>query len=138
MKFPDDGSYSHVEMDRAPRDTVEVCDRFHHAIELIGRRWTGALIFVLLRSRCRFAELRAAIPDITDRMLSDRLRELENEGVVERTVIPETPVRIEYALTKKGRALAAAFQAIGEWAHKWDGSAVAVAPSKRLRNRRRA
>jgi DNA-binding HxlR family transcriptional regulator len=138
LKFPDDGSYSHVEMDRAPRDTVEVCDRFHRAIELIGRRWTGALIFVLLRSRCRFAELRAAIPDITDRMLSDRLRELENEGVVERTVIPETPVRIEYALTKKGRALAQAFEAIGEWAHKWDGPAVAVAPSKRLRNRRRA
>src|SRR6266571_7189225 len=102
------------------RTPPELCERFHHASELIGRRWTGAIIFVLLRSRSRFAHLREAIPDITDRMLSDRLRELEKEGVVERTVIPETPVRIEYALTKKGRALAQAFEAIGEWAHKWD------------------
>ncbi|MGZ7031115.1 MAG: winged helix-turn-helix transcriptional regulator [Thermoanaerobaculia bacterium] len=100
--------------------STEVCDRFHHAIELIGSRWTGAIIFVLLRSHCRFADLRAAIPDITDRMLSDRLRELEKEGVLARTVFPETPVRIEYSLTKKGRALASAFEAIGEWAHKWD------------------
>jgi DNA-binding HxlR family transcriptional regulator len=110
-----------------------VCDRFHHAIELIGRRWTGAIIFVLLRSHCRFADLRAAIPEITDRMLSDRLQELEKEGVLERKVFPETPVRIEYSLTKKGRALAAAFQAIGEWAHKWDPpqSVPALAASSR-------
>jgi DNA-binding HxlR family transcriptional regulator len=107
-------------MKRAAPDSVAVCDRFHHAIELIGRRWTGAIIFILLRSRRRFADLRAGIPDITDRMLSDRLRELEQEGVLERIVIPETPVRIEYALSKKGRALASAFQAIGDWAHKWD------------------
>ena len=69
----------------------ELCSRFHRASELIGRRWTGAIIFVLLKSRCRFAALRAAIPDITDRMLSDRLRELEEEGIIERTVVPETP-----------------------------------------------
>ena len=138
MKFPSRGGHSHVRMSRPVPEVTAVCDRFHHAIELIGRRWTGAIIFVLLRSRSRFAHLREAIPDITDRMLSDRLRELENEGVVERTVIPETPVRIEYALTKKGRALAQAFEAIGEWAHKWDAPAVAVATSKRLRNPRRA
>ncbi len=113
-------------MKKAAPDAVAVCDRFHHAIELIGRRWTGAIIFILLRSRRRFADLRAGIPDITDRMLSDRLRELEQEGVVERMVIPETPVRIEYALTKKGRALASAFQAIGDWAHKWDEPAIAA------------
>ena len=97
----------------------ELCARFHHASELIGRRWTGAIIFVLLRSRCRFATLREAIPDITDRMLSERLQELEDEGIVERTVIPETPVRVEYALTKKGRELSTAFEAIGAWAEKW-------------------
>src|SRR5436190_553222 len=66
----------------------ELCTRFHRASELIGRRWTGAIVFVLLRQRCRFATLRAAIPDITDRMLSDRLQELEGEGIVERTVVP--------------------------------------------------
>jgi DNA-binding HxlR family transcriptional regulator len=97
----------------------ELCQRFHRASELIGRRWTGAIIFVLLESRCRFATLRDAIPDITDRMLSDRLQELEQEGILERTVVPETPVRVEYALTKKGRALGAAMEAIKEWAHKW-------------------
>ena len=96
-----------------------LCTRFHHASELIGRRWTGAIIFVLLKSRCRFATLRDAIPDITDRMLSDRLQELEQEGILERTVIPETPVRVEYALTRKGRALGSAVDAIAEWAHKW-------------------
>jgi DNA-binding HxlR family transcriptional regulator len=97
----------------------ELCQRFHRASELIGRRWTGAIIFVLLESRCRFATLRDAIPDITDRMLSDRLQELEQEGILERTVVPDTPVRVEYALTKKGRALGAAMEAIKEWAHKW-------------------
>ena len=97
----------------------ELCARFHRASELIGRRWTGAIIFVLLKSRCRFAMLGAAIPAITDRMLSDRLRELEEEGIVERTVVPESPVRVEYALTKKGRALASAINAITDWAHRW-------------------
>ena len=96
-----------------------LCSKFHRASELIGRRWTGAIIFVLMESRCRFATLRKEIPDITDRMLSERLFELEQEGIVERTVIPETPVRVEYALTKKGRELAAAVDAIGDWAKKW-------------------
>jgi len=100
-------------------ETPSLCSRFHKASELIGRRWTGAIIFVLLRSRCRFATLRAAIPDITDRMLSERLQELEQEGIVERTVVPETPVRVEYALTKKGRALVTAIDAIAAWAEKW-------------------
>lgn len=97
----------------------ELCSRFHRASELIGRRWTGAIIFVLLRSSCRFAALREAIPDITDRMLSDRLQELEAEGIVARTVVPDTPVRVEYSLTKKGRSLVTAIDAIAEWAHKW-------------------
>jgi DNA-binding HxlR family transcriptional regulator len=93
--------------------------RFHKASELIGRRWNGAIIFVMLKRPCRFATLRDAIPDITDRMLSGRLQELEREGIAARTVVPDTPVRIEYALTKKGRALAGAIQAITEWAHRW-------------------
>ena len=97
----------------------ELCSRFHHASELIGRRWTGAIIYVLLRRRCRFASLREAIPDITDRMLSERLQELEDEGILDRTVVPDTPVRVEYDLTKKGRELSSAFDAIGAWAHKW-------------------
>jgi DNA-binding HxlR family transcriptional regulator len=97
----------------------ELCTRFHRASELIGRRWTGAIIFLLLKQTCRFATLRDAIPDITDRMLSERLQELEEEGLVERTVIPDTPVRVEYSLTKKGKALADPIQAITDWAEKY-------------------
>jgi DNA-binding HxlR family transcriptional regulator len=97
----------------------ELCGRFHRASELIGRRWTGAIIFVMLRKRCRFAALREAIPQITDRMLSERLQELEHEGIVERVVVPHTPVRVEYSLTKKGRALGKAIGAITDWAHRW-------------------
>ena len=103
----------------APRPTPELCTRFHRASELIGRRWTGAIIFVMLRTPCRFATLREAIPDITDRMLSERLQELEREGIIARVVVPETPVRVEYTLTKKGRALGKAIGAITDWAHTW-------------------
>ena len=118
--------------------TPALCARFHQASELIGRRWTGAIIFVLLRSRCRFATLRDAIPDITDRMLSERLQELEHEDVVDRTVVPDTPVRVEYGLTKKGRALATAIEAITDWAQKWIDLEVAAGADKSARTRRRA
>ena len=114
--------------------TPELCSRFHRASELIGRRWTGAIIFVLLKSHCRFATLRAAISEITDRMLSERLQELEREGILERTVIPEMPVRVEYALTKKGRALASTMDAIADWAHTWvplEEPASAAVPKRR-------
>jgi DNA-binding HxlR family transcriptional regulator len=118
-------------------ETPELCSRFHKASELIGRRWTGAIIFVLLKQKCRFATLRDAIPDITDRMLSERLQELEQEGIVERTVFPETPIRVEYALTRKGRALGHAFDAIADWAHKWVPAEDAdePAPAKKPRTR---
>ena len=96
-----------------------ICSRFHKAVELIGSRWTGAIIQALLRGPTRYASIRAAIPDISDRMLSDRLRILESEGLVERRVLPETPVRVEYLLTDKGRSLDAALAAIGSWAETW-------------------
>jgi DNA-binding HxlR family transcriptional regulator len=101
------------------KDIPRLCPRFRRASELIGRRWTGAIIYVLLEARCRFATLRAAVPGITDRMLSERLQELEQEGIVARTVVPETPVRVQYALTKKGRELAESVGAIAEWAERW-------------------
>ena len=98
-----------------------ICARFHTAVELIGRRWSGAVIQVLLQGqgRARYGELRASIPDISDRMLSERLRELEEAGIIVRTVIPETPVRVEYALTEKGIALKPSLDAIGTWAERW-------------------
>jgi len=104
-----------------------LCARFHQAVELVGRRWTGAVIQLLLGGRKRYAELRDAIPDISDRMLSERLRELETEGIVARMVVPETPVRVEYELTEKGRALERALVEIGRWAERWISAPPAAA-----------
>jgi DNA-binding HxlR family transcriptional regulator len=109
-----------------------LCARFHQAVELIGRRWSGAVIQILMRGPARYAELRAAVPDISDRMLSERLQELEEEGLLVRRVIPETPVRVEYELTAKGRALEPALAAIGKWAEQWVGG------ERQERRRRRA
>ena len=100
-------------------DAGDLCPRFHVAVELIGGRWTGAIINRLLAGRARFNELRAAVPEISDRMLSERLRALEIEGLVTRTVVPDTPVRVEYELTSKGRALQESLDAIGKWASRW-------------------
>jgi DNA-binding HxlR family transcriptional regulator len=102
-----------------------VCSRFHTAVELIGARWTGAILHVLLRGRTRYADLRSSVPEISDRMLSERLRELEHAEIVVRHVSAEPPVRVDYELTAKGRALEPALAAIGAWAEKW------VAPEER-------
>jgi DNA-binding HxlR family transcriptional regulator len=99
--------------------TQHVCSRFHRAIELIGSRWTGAILQTLLQGKARYALIKAAIPDITDRMLSERLRSLEAEDLVSRHVVPETPVRVEYELTPKGRELQNALREIGNWAERW-------------------
>ena len=96
-----------------------VCARFHRAVELIGSRWTGAIIQTLLQGKTRYALLKGAIPDITDRMLSERLRSLEAEELVTRWVIADTPVRVEYELTDKGRELENALHEIGAWAERW-------------------
>ena len=97
----------------------QFCPRYLHAVELVGRRWTGAILRALMGGPARFHEIRDAIPDMSDRKLSERLRELEAEGIVTRSVIPESPVRVEYALTAKGRALENAIKAIAAWAEEW-------------------
>lgn len=96
-----------------------LCPRFHHAAEIIGRRWTGAILRVMLGGATRFNELKRAIPDISDKMLSERLKELEAEGILTRTVSPTTPVRIDYRLTEKGEALRPVLAGIGAWADAW-------------------
>lgn len=92
---------------------------YHQAIELIGRRWTGVIIRALMAGARHFSELTASIPGLSDRLVSVRLKELEVEGVVERVVIPDKPVRIEYVLTDKGRALEPIINAIDDWAQYW-------------------
>ena len=101
----------------------ELCPKFHEAVELIGRRWSGAVIRLLMGGRRRYSDLRDAVPDISDRMLSERLKELEAAGIVRRIVTPQTPVRVEYELTDKGRALEPPLRALGEWASEWIESA---------------
>lgn len=95
------------------------CPNYQHAVELLGRRWTGAIVRVMLSGATRFVDVACAIPGVTDRLVSERLKELEAEGIVVRTVIPSTPVRIDYHLTAKGRALAGIVMAISDWAHDW-------------------
>lgn len=111
-----------------------LCPRFHYAIELVGRRWNGAILFLLQNGAARFGELRDAIPGITDPMLAARLRELEAEGVIARAVHDGAPVRIEYTLSEKGRALSRVFGAIIDWSHDWVEPG--KAPAGRAKGRR--
>ena|SRR3990172_7537755 len=101
------------------RHTEAFCPYYHHAIELVGRRWTGAILRAMLGQKTRFTDIAAVIPGLSDRLLSERLKELEAEGIVERRVYPETPVRIEYRLTEKGRALEEVVFAVSDWAARW-------------------
>lgn len=106
--------------------TSAFCPRYHHAVELIGRRWTGAILRAMLSGAIRFKDIADAVPGLSDRLLSERLKELEHEDVLTRTVIPETPVRIEYQLTEKGRALAPVLEAVSTWAELWVDSGVSL------------
>ncbi len=106
------------------------CPYYHHAVELIGRRWTGAIVRAMLSGADRFTDLTAAIPGLSDRLLSERLKELEAEGIVVRTVAPDSPVRIQYQLTEKGRALAGVVEALSDWAHEWLAAAGSAGTSE--------
>ena len=99
--------------------THAICPKYEHAIQLLGKRWTGLLLYALLEGPQRFCELTTTVEGLSDRVLSDRLRELEMEGVIERIVYPQIPVRVEYQLTEKGRALGPVVDAIHQWAEHW-------------------
>jgi DNA-binding HxlR family transcriptional regulator len=96
-----------------------VCPDFHAAIELIGKRWTGAIVSALTERPMRFGELRKAIPGLSDRLLSQRLRELEEEGLVQREVEAGTPVRVTYSLTDVGDDLGPTLHELKSWAKRW-------------------
>lgn len=104
-----------------PAGPSSCCPRYHEAVELIGRRWTGAIVAVLLQEErpMRFSAIAAAVPQLSDRLLSERVKELEARGVVERSVLPGPPVRVEYALTPMGRSLAPALDELAAWARRW-------------------
>ena len=95
------------------------CPRFHHAVELIGRRWSGAILNAMLPGSQCFNELLAIVPGLSDRLLTERLRELEAEGLVRRNVIPGPPVRVSYEMTEAGKDLEPVIRALGKWAERW-------------------
>ena len=103
-----------------PNTTLtHICPRYEHAVQILGKRWTGLLLLALMDGPRRFCELTSLVEGLSDRVLSDRLRELELEGIVNRVVYPQIPVRVEYQLTEKGRALKPVVEAIHAWAEKW-------------------
>ncbi|AQS55887.1 MAG: winged helix-turn-helix transcriptional regulator [Novibacillus thermophilus] len=95
-----------------------LCPKFEKAMKIISQRWTGLIIYQLLSGPQRFCSIESAI-SISGRLLSERLKDLEHEGIVNRKVYPETPVRIEYSLTEKGRALEPVLREIERWADQW-------------------
>lgn len=111
------------------------CPLYHRAVDIIGRRWTGEIIRALLAGATRFSEFTAAIPGLSDRLLSERLKDLEAEAIVTRTVVPAKPVRVEYRLTERGEALASVVAALSAWADEWIGpdAAGSLRVNRRLR-----
>jgi DNA-binding HxlR family transcriptional regulator len=105
--------------DPPDRRSEQVCPDFHAAIELVGRRWAGAILWALSERPRYFAELGASVPGISDRLLSRRLRELEASGLVARKVQEGNPPRVSYSLTEKGRALEPVLAALQDWARSW-------------------
>jgi DNA-binding HxlR family transcriptional regulator len=96
------------------------CPLYHEAVEMIGRRWTGAIVAVLLGGGpMRFSEISHAVPELSDRLLSERMKELEARGVVTRHVDPGPPVKVLYELTDMGRSLEPALQELKSWARRW-------------------
>ena len=104
---------------QAAGTSAACCPLYHEAIELIGKRWTGAILSVLMQGPMRFSEIAQAVPELSDRLLSERIKELEARGVVARTVDPGPPVRVEYALTDMGRELEPSLSELKSWARRW-------------------
>jgi DNA-binding HxlR family transcriptional regulator len=105
--------------DRAADDIHRVCRRYHAAIELIGGRWTGAILRAVFTGHHRFAHIRAAVPGLSDTMLAQRLRTLEEHEVLERRPGAESAKPVEYHLTDKGRELEPVIEAVIAWSHRW-------------------
>lgn len=101
-------------------DREDPCAPFDEAMALLGRRWTGGVVRAMLQGASRFTEIRKAIPGITDRTLSIRLRELEAEGIIERRVVDERPARSDYLLTERGAALEPVLNEVEKWARTWE------------------
>lgn len=100
-------------------DYSRMCPKYEAAIELLGKRWTALIIRVLMDGPKRFKDIKAQIPGMSDKMLTDRMKELEAHGILARHVYPETPVRIEYELLDKGKSLEGVIGEIQVWSEQW-------------------
>lgn len=96
-----------------------MCPLYEKAFDVLGKKWTGLILRILMGGPKRFGEFRDQVPELSDRLLSERLKELEEEGVIIRVVHNTKPVLIEYELTEKGRALESVVAAIQSWAERW-------------------
>jgi len=101
------------------RLSEHICARYQYAVEIISRRWTTLIIKVLLAGPLHFNQIGTQLEVVSDRVLSERLKELEKEGIVSRTVCVGPPIRVTYGLTEKGAALAPICEAIETWSHTW-------------------
>ena len=110
---------THTATRQATEARPACCSLYHRAVELVGKRWTGAILSVLLDGPLRFSEIKHLVPDLSDRLLSERLKELEAEGIVARRLTGSGPGRVEYGLTAKGRALEPAVRALKDWAQSY-------------------
>lgn len=101
-------------------DDTHLCPKYERAAELLGKRWTSKILRVLLDGPTTFSKIAKAVSKLSDRVLAERLKELEREGVVQRRVDPGIPVKIEYSLTEKGHDLQEVLEALHRWADRWD------------------
>ena len=107
------------QLTQAHRDITPFCPFYRSAVEMIGRKWSGAILRAMLSGTTQFSEFSGTIPGVSDRLISVRLKEFEAEGIIERIVIPDKPVRIQYRLTPKGEALGSVVMTISDWAEEW-------------------
>ena len=125
-----------MEESHDPESLPAFCPRFHHAVELVGRRWTGAILRAMFTGSTRFSDIASTVPGLSDRLLSERLKELTNEGLVERVAHPDSG-RVEYHLTTMGHELAPVIGYLSEWADRWvpvpEGAPAPASPASTAR-----
>jgi DNA-binding HxlR family transcriptional regulator len=109
--------HTHAAQDSADR----VCPLYHEAVEMVGRRWTGAILRALMDGPLRFSEVAASIPELSDRLLSERMKQLEARGLVTRHVVAGPPLQVRYALSEMGHELEPALAELQRWARRWLG-----------------
>jgi DNA-binding HxlR family transcriptional regulator len=106
------------------------CRLFQQSLELVGKRWSSAILLAIANGETRFSEIIASVPGLSDRLLSVRVKELEHAGLIERQVIASTPVQVRYGLTDRGTDLMASLQPLVEYGHRWEAEAAGRVPAR--------